>query len=503
MGNEFVLKMMNITKDFPGVRALDHVSFDLKKGELHAIVGENGAGKSTLMKILGGVFPQDEGKIFIDDHDVKIHTPQDSLKNNIGIIYQEFNLVPALSIAENIFLGKEIVTGKNLQILDRASMEKQSTEVMQRLGLESINTKTLVNSLSIARQQLVEIGKALLNDIKILVMDEPTAVLTEKETEALFKIIKGLKEKGISIIYISHRLEEIQLLSDRITVLRDGRFVMTLQNTEKNISKEEIVKLMVGRDLDDYFPKRKVEIGNENVLEIRGLSKKGAFENISFNLKKGEILGFSGLVGAGRSEVMKAIFGALSYDEGEIIIEGKKTEVCNPKNAIKCGIGLVPEDRKKEGLVLGMSLADNICLPNAEKVSIMGYIVNRKKQALVDRFINSLSIKPNLPEREAKDLSGGNQQKVVISKWLAISPRVLILDEPTRGIDVGAKTEIYSLIHQLTEQGVSIIFISSEMLEIIGMCDRVIVMWDGKITGELSKKELTQEKLMMAASGIH
>ena len=510
MNGDFILEMTHITKTFPGVRALDDVCFDLNKGEVHALVGENGAGKSTLIKILGGVYLQDSGAITVNGREARIRNPHDSKEYGIGVIYQEFNLVPTLSIAENIFLGKEITHNKVLELMDRSAMEQKSGEILKSLGLDSVSTRTPIDRLSVAQQQLVEIGKAMFNDINILVMDEPTAVLTEKETEYLFGIVERLKTQGVSIIYISHRLEEVQRISDRITVLRDGKSITTMMNGERAVSRESIINHMVGRDLADYFPARRVPVGDGSVLEVKNLSQGNLFRDINFTLRKGEILGFAGLIGAGRSELMKTIYGALKGTagetgrerSGEVVIDNQPLKIKSPLTAIKQGIGLVPEDRKHEGLVLSMSLGDNICLPNYDKISAGGFIRKNKRKTLIHRFIERLSIRPNLPDRLVSEFSGGNQQKAVISKWLAINPKVLILDEPTRGIDVGAKSEIYTLMRDLTEQGVSIIFISSELLEIIGMCDRVLVMCEGRINGEFTGGEISQEGIMRAASGL-
>lgn len=501
VNDDFVLRMKNITKTFPGVVALNDVSFNLKKGEIHALVGENGAGKSTLMKILGGVYTPDKGEIEIKGKPVTITCPHDAMDNKVSVIYQEFNLVPALSIAENLFLGKEIVKG-TLKNLDKEEMIKQAENVMARLGIENIDCSQEVRNLSVAVQQLVEVGKAIFNNNDILVMDEPTAVLTENETKTLFKLVKGLKEKGISVIYISHRLEEVIELSDRITILRDGEFVSTLDNSNKSVSKDEIVRLMVGRSLKDYFPEKEDVNYDDTVLEVKNLTSKGLFENISFSLKKGEILGFAGLVGAGRTEIMKALFGSIKTDEGEIFLEGKKVSINSPSEAKRLGIGFVPEDRKREGVVLKMNLGENICLPNHDKINKFGHIFISKKRKLVDKFIKGLSIRPPLPERLVRDFSGGNQQKAVIAKWLAINPKVMILDEPTRGIDVGAKVEIYSIINKLAKEGVGIIVISSELLELMGICDRVIVIHEGSISGEFKKGSYDQEKIMRAAAGL-
>lgn len=501
MDNDFVLRMNNITKSFPGVTALQDVSFNLKKGEIHALCGENGAGKSTLMKILGGSYIPDQGEIEINNKITRITCPQDSLENKIGVIYQEFNLVPHMSIAENLFLGKEIVH-KGLRKLNKTEMFKQAQAIMARLGVENLDCNIEARKLSVAVQQLVEIGKAIFNNIDILVMDEPTATLTNKETNKLFEIIKNLKAKGASIVYISHRLEEVTELSDRITVLRDGQYIGTLDNSDKTVSKDDIVRLMVGRDLKDYYPEREMAPRDENILEVRGLTKKNVFENISFTLKKGQILGFAGLEGAGRTEIMKALFGVLNVGSGEILLNGSKVKIGSPKIAKKMGIGFVPEDRKREGLVLSMDLGENICLPNHDQINFWGYIVKGRKNNLVDRFIKQLSIRPPFPNRLIRNFSGGNQQKAMIAKWLAINPKVIIMDEPTRGVDVGAKTEIYAVINKLAEEGLGIILVSSELNELLGMCDRIIVIHQGRITGEFTSEDYSQEEIMKAAAGL-
>lgn len=497
MNNNIILEMNRITKNFPGVKALDGVTFELKKGELHALCGENGAGKSTLMKILGGIYAPDEGEIKINNQIVHIKSPQDTMDNKISIIYQEFNLVPQLSITENLFLGKELK--KSIQ-LNKKQMLNEAQKVMAKLGLVEIDCSRLVSDISVATQQLVEIGKAIFNDVDILVMDEPTAVLSEKETKALFELIKQLLKKDMSIIYISHRLEEIIQFSHRITILRDGKYIETLDNANRDVTKDDIVRLMVGRDLKDYFPEKKDTVQDQCVLEVSNLCKDKLFKHISFRLFKGEILGFSGLVGAGRTEIMKAIFGSLKLEAGDIFIDGKKVKISSPVDAIKEGLALVPEDRKREGLILGMSLGDNICMTNMSLISKLGCIIKKTKKKIIDKFINDLQIRPALPNRLAGNFSGGNQQKAVIAKWLAVNPKVVILDEPTRGIDVGAKSEIYTIIEGLAEKGVGIIFISSEMLELIGVCDRILVIHQGRITGEFKKDEFSEEKIMMAAS---
>ncbi len=501
MSDSMLLQMQGITKTFPGVVALHDVSFDLQRGEVHALVGENGAGKSTLIKVLGGAYLPDHGAIEIDGKPAHIHNPRDALKHRVSIIYQEFNLVPTLSVAENIFLGKELARGVT-RSLNRRAMIQQATETLARLGLKDLDCASKVRALSVAQQQMVEIGKALFNDAAILVMDEPTSVLSQKESEALFALIRGLKEKGLSIIFISHRLDEVIDLSDRITVLRDGEHVSTLDNSRRQVTKDELVRLMVGRELTNYYPERKNVRGDEKLLAVRGLCAGKLFRDISFDLYKGEILGFYGLVGSGRTEIMKAIFSSLEYEAGEIELDGKPLKIRSVKQARGLGLALVPEDRKREGLVLQMSLGDNICLPNLDQLHAAGTVLLKRRRELVGSYVSSMSIRPALPNRLAKDFSGGNQQKAVIAKWLASKPKIIIFDEPTRGIDVGAKSEIYHLIARLAETGVGIIFVSSELLEVIGMCDRVIVIHEGAITGRFSQAEATQEKLMQAAAGF-
>ncbi len=492
-----ILEMNNITKAFPGVVALDNVSFHLRKGEFHAICGENGAGKSTLMKILGGVYTPDAGEILINGKSVQIGTPLDSILNKISIIYQEFNLVPELSITENLFLGKEIRKGIGL---NKKQMHKEAKKTLARLGLKDFDCERLVSNCSIAIQQLVEIGKAVFYDADILVMDEPTAVLSEKETTALFALIEQLLAKGISIIYISHRLEEIVSTCHRVTVLRDGKNVKTLNNDHYNINKEDIIKLMVGRDMMDYYPE-KIRLQNKDViLEVKNLSKEKTFRHVNFQLAKGEILGFSGLVGAGRSEIMKGIFGALKIDEGEILVDGERVHIQKPSDAIRAGIALLPEDRKREGLVMKLNLSDNICLATLKQFSKMGTIIKKKKNSLVHKFIGYLQIRPALSERLMENFSGGNQQKAVIAKWLIANPRIVILDEPTRGIDVGAKYEIYTIINELAKKGVGIIFVSSELLELIGVCDRILVVREGKIVSEHMKEGFSEEEIIKSAA---
>lgn len=498
--SDTILKMKGITKCFPGVVALDHVDFELKRGEMHALVGENGAGKSTLMKILGGVYMPESGEIEVNGKKTVIATPTDSIDNKIGVIYQEFNLVPTLNVAENMFLGREKVRGWGH--LSRSEMEQMASQAMAKLGVSEFGMKTKVKDMSVAMQQLVEIGKAMFNDIDILIMDEPTAVLTERETERLFEIVSNLKAKGISIIYISHRLEEVIALCDRMTILRDGKIIETIDNQNHDTEKNFIVSKMVGRELGSYFPPKTAKASDEIALEVRGLTKKGMYDDVSFVARKGEILGVSGLVGAGRTEIMKSIFGVIKPDSGEILIEGKPVRVKNPGQAKQAGIALVPEDRKREGVVLGMSLKDNICLPNHNQICHFGKINRRIQSELADKYISDLQIRPGDPERQIKNFSGGNQQKGVIAKWLVAHPKIMILDEPTRGIDVGAKVEIYDIINSLAAEGTAVIVVSSELLELLGICDRILVVNAGRISGEFDREHFSQDKIMQASFGM-
>lgn len=495
-----LLKMVGICKSFPGVQALDNVDFQLNRGEVHALIGENGAGKSTLMKILGGVYLPDKGFIEINGSRAHITCPAESINNKIGVIYQEFNLVQTLNIYENLYLGKEL--RNKFGQLDRKSMMANAKVTMEKLGIPDFDCTKKIKTLSVAMQQLVEIGKAIFNEIDILVMDEPTSVLTDNESGRLFEVMKNLKDKGLSIIYISHRLEEVIELCDRITVLRDGRYIETVENKEHHVAKDYLVNRMVGRDLVDYFPKKTADVQDETVLDVKGLGKVGIYKDISFELKKGEILGFSGLVGAGRSEIMKSIFGVISPDEGEVLVDRKKQDITSPRKAKQIGVAFAPEDRKNEGLVLGMSLSDNICLANLKKIAVYSHIKRKAKQRLSKKYIDELKISPNDPERRIVNFSGGNQQKGVIAKWLASSPKVMILDEPTRGIDIGAKVEIYNLINSLAEKGVGIIVVSSELPELIGICDRILVVSNGSITGEFARQEFNQDTIMTAATHL-
>jgi len=498
---EVILRMQGIIKQFPGVLALDGVTFDQKKGEIHSLVGENGAGKSTLMKVLGGAYIPDAGHIELFGEKVTFHSPQDALNKKVSVIYQEFNLVPTLSVADNIFLGKEITTKLPGQ-LSRREMEHKAHEALDSLGLGQLDTRTPVRNLSVAQQQLVEIGKAFFNDAQLLVMDEPTAVLSQNESERLFSLMRDLQEKGMSIIYISHRLDEVLELSNRITVLRDGVIITTYDNSDKQVTKDELTRSMVGRDLKDYYPDKTSEIGDEVLLSVRNLTRDGVIQDISFDLKKGEILGFYGLIGAGRTEIMRSVIAADKRDSGEIIVNGERKEIRSVEDSIASGIALVPEDRKKEGFIGELSLAENIGLPNLGRYQFAGIHQKKRIRNLVADFADRLSIRPPEQSRLVRYLSGGNQQKVVIAKWLASNPKIIIFDEPTRGIDVGAKSEIYQIIADLAASGVGVIIISSEISEILGMCDRVFVVRDGEIRKEFDITDADQELLVRTASGL-
>lgn len=496
--SDTILQMNHIIKEFSGVRVLKDVSFDLRAGEVHALIGENGAGKSTLIKVLGGVYFQESGEVVINGQAQKFTCAQDSIKAGVGIIYQEFNLVPTLSIAENIFLGKEMK--KTGERLNRSEMIRQAQDLMKTLGFENMDCSKTVQTLSVAQQQMVEIGKAIFNDSKILVMDEPTAVLTDKESKYFFDMVKKLREKGVGIIYVSHRLEEVLELSDRITVLRDGEYITELDNSQKTVTKEKLVNLMVGRTLEQYYPNRQPCTSNEVVLSVEKLTRKGCYKEVSFEVKKGEILGITGLVGAGRTEVVKSIIGAMKYDSGEVKLNGKAVHFLSPHDAIQEHIAFIPENRKEEGLFLDTSIANNMFMANYNRISRNGVLRRNLKKNFLDTFFSKLDIRPNDPEKPARDFSGGNQQKAILAKWMAIEPTIMILDEPTRGIDIGAKAEIYKLMDDLSKKGCSIIMVSSEMTEIIGMCDRVIVMAEGRVTAELDRKEFSQERIMAASS---
>lgn len=496
--------MRNIVKEFPGVRALDGVSFTLEAGEFHSLVGENGAGKSTLMKVLSGVYPEGtfEGEILVDDSARHFRNIRDSENAGIAIIFQELSLVKELTVGENIFLGKE---PSKFGIIDWSELYHRASKLLQDLHL-SIDPRVKVGSLGIGQQQLVEIAKALSQDAKILVLDEPTAALTESEVETLFGILKNLLVKGVGMIYISHKLDEVFQMSDRITVLRDGKTVSTHNAAE--IDRNGVIAAMVGREVGDIFPDPTHKHG-EVALSIRGLTAyspdvpdKKLVDNVSFKVRKGEVLGIAGLMGAGRSELLMSIFGAWAGKfSREIEIEGRRVEIASPADAIRSGVGFVTEDRKRFGLILEQTILDNMTIAGLRNIS--GKIItNRTRESIAANGpMKSLRIKASSPMTIANTLSGGNQQKVVLGKWLLTNPKVLFLDEPTRGIDVGAKQEIYAEINKLAEQGLAIVLVSSELPEVLGLSDRVLVLHDGKMTGEFTRNEATPEKVMAAATG--
>ena len=493
-----VLEMIGIKKSFSGIYALSGIDFSLEKGEVHALLGENGAGKSTLIKVLGGIYQPDEGTIKIQGKEVKINGVPAARENGIGIIHQEIVLVPYLTVAQNLFLGREIKT--RLGTINMAETNRRAKEMIASLGV-NIKADTIVENLTIAQQQMVEIVNAVSFNANIIVMDEPTSSLSNEEVEQLFEIIDNLKKKNVSIIYISHRMEELFRISDRVTVIRDGKYVGTRKTSETNPN--ELVAMMVGRDLESFYARDYCDMSKAEVaMSVQNLtSNDGLFEDVSFEVHKGEILGFSGLVGAGRSEIMETIFGARPYTKGEIVLNGKNVHFKNPMQAIKAGIALVPEDRKKQGLVLGNSVAFNMTLASLHFYMNGIAISEKKREVVINEYTQKLRLKAASPEIEAGSLSGGNQQKVVLGKWLAAKPDVLILDEPTRGVDVNAKYEIYTTINELAKQGIAIIMVSSELPEIINMCDNVCVVRTGRLVAKLSKDELTQEEIMKYAAG--
>ena len=489
-----LLELRSIQKLYPGVVALNDISIKINQGEVHALLGENGAGKSTLIKVLAGAIEPNGGEIVFEGKSYTHMTPILAQQLGIGVIYQEFNLVPSLTISENIFLGNEL---RNGILINKNKMIQESKKLLKSLEIE-IDPTTLVRELSVAFQQIVEIAKAVSRNVKLLIMDEPTAPLTNHEIEAMFKLVRKLVEKNVTIIYISHRLEELFEIADRVTVLRDGAYIAT--KTINETTKDELVNLMVGRPLTEQYPKRHSELG-EIVLDVKNIYAGPLLHDVSFQVRAGEVVGFSGLIGAGRTELMRVIFGADEKKSGEITLYGKKINCTSPAEAISKGIALIPEDRKLQGVLLKMSVSNNITLTSIRRLSKFSILNNKKEQKIVNTYIDKLRIKTPGSQQLVKNLSGGNQQKIVLAKWLASNCKVFLFDEPTRGIDVGAKFEIYQLINELAGQGYAVVIVSSELPEIIGMSDRIIVMNDGCIVGELSKDECTQQKIMNLASG--
>ena len=496
MADDIILSLDNITKTYPGLIALNGVSVGIRRGEVHALIGENGAGKSTLIKTCSGAVAPDSGTITVNGREFARMSPKLSKENGIGVIYQEFNLVDSLSVAENIFLGRAI--RKNGIVIDKKAMENNTAKIFGKLGIE-IDPRAMVSTLTVAYQQLVEIAKAVSENSKILIMDEPTAPLTNAETEKLFTMVDTLKASGVTIIYISHRLGEIFRLSDRITILRDGNKIETVNTSETNV--EYLVSAMVGRTMTETYPSRKIPAQNNILLEVKNVSGNGLKE-ISFNIRRGEVLGLAGLIGAGRTELAELIFGVKRRQSGEIIFNGAAINPMSPEDAIKTGIALVPEDRKRQGVLLDIDIKSNISMAILKRLCGFSVVNRSKEQKIAEGFKTSIRIKAPDILQKVKNLSGGNQQKVVIAKWLAANPELIIMDEPTRGIDVGAKHEIYSLVNELVESGKTILMISSEMEELIGMSDRILVFAEGRISGEIARENFSQELIMSYASSI-
>lgn len=491
---EYIVELKGVSKAFPGVRALDNVDFNLKSGEVLALLGENGAGKSTLMKILSGVYTKDSGEMKIFGQEVADMNPLKAQELGVAIIHQELNMCSHLTVAQNIFLGREIT--KNGVLSDK-EMNLKASEILNKLNVD-INPTTIVGDLSVSKQQMVEIAKALSTNAKILIMDEPTSALTSNEIKELFKIINKLKSEGHGIVYISHRLEELSHIVDRVMILRDGKYVTSMDFKDTNL--DDIISLMVGREITEKFPRIETPKG-EKIFEVKNLNTYTGVKDVSFSLHKGEIVGIAGLVGAGRTEVTRAIFGVDPKISGKIYVDGKEVKINKPADSIKAGIVLAPEDRKKDGLCTKLSVQHNISLPNLGELSDKIGVVNRKSEReLTDKTIKDLNIKVSDVHSNVDGLSGGNQQKIVVGKWLAGNSRVAIFDEPTRGIDVAAKVEIYNLMNDLKSKGIGVLFVSSELPEILGMSDRILVMADGRITKELDISEATQDVILKYAT---
>lgn len=490
------IEMKNISKAFNGNPVLKNAQFMIETGEVHALMGENGAGKSTLMKILTGVYKKDGGTITIDGQERTFKNVKEAEEYGIAFIHQELNILPNLTVAENMFLGKELMYGKT-GILRTRQMNAIAQQQLAELGLH-VRGAMLAEELSVGQQQIIEIAKALMTNASVIIMDEPTAALTDREIETLFTVINKLRKEGVSFVYISHRMEEIFSICDAITILRDGEYVGKRLIPETSF--DEVVSMMVGRSIGERYPERNSQIGDV-IFEMRNGTKKGKFENVSFQVRKGEILGVAGLMGAGRTDIMKAIFGYEPLDSGQIFINGQEVKIDSPIDAIRQRIAFITEDRKSEGLVLDFSIRENLALPNLESLSKGSVLSNELEQQFTEDMMKLLNVKASSGEQAVKSLSGGNQQKIVIAKWLGIHPQLLILDEPTRGVDVGAKKEIYSIMNKLTEQGDAVIMVSSELPEVLGMSDRVLVIHEGKVGGILGKDEASQESIMALATG--
>ena len=493
---ENIVEMRTISKAFPGVLALDKVDFSCNTGEVHAVVGENGAGKSTLMKVLAGAYRPDGGKIMLKGKEISFSSPREAQRHGISIIYQEFNLIPDLTVAENIFLGRE--PQKQMGFIDKKMLYDRAKELLENLGVH-IDLDLRVSELGVAQQQMVEIAKSLSLNADIIIMDEPSAVVSGKELESLFRIIETLKESGKAIIYISHRIDEIFQIADKATVLKDGKLVGTVDTSE--VDKPTVVRMMVGRNLSEAFPSRGKAGEKKEVLELKNVTRDGILKNVSLNVRAGEILGIAGLVGAGRSELARVIFGADPIDRGEIILNGKRIKKSTPKHSIASGIGYVTENRAHDGLVHSLSVRKNLTLPILDRIKKWFFVKEGQEREFSKGCVDRFNIIAPSIEQEVRYLSGGNQQKVILAKWISIKPSLLILDEPTHGIDVGAKSEVYSLMRRLAEQGTAILMISSELPEIIGMSDRILVMHDGEVMGELFPEKTSEEQILMMATG--
>ena len=491
------LQMKNITKSYPGVLAVDDVSIRAKPGEIFSLVGENGAGKTTLMNVLNGVVPADSGEILIDGENVEVDSPRKALELGISMIHQELALIPQLTVGQNIYLGRE-PRRKVGGLIDWQKLYQSAEADLESLGID-IPVKAPIKTLTVAQQQLVEIAKALSYQSRIIVLDEPTSSLTDRESDVLFELMRSLREQNVTMIYISHRIEEVFDISDRIAVLRDGQLVGV--NPVEDLTSQKVVQMMVGRDIDDFFTKSSTAEPGELILEARNLSSGSLLKDVSLSLYKGEIVGLAGLVGAGRTKLARVLFGVDPIEKGEVKFEGKAVQIYSPRDAIRLGIGLVPEDRKDEGLFLGQSVRSNVAVTLFNQLIRFGFIQYRRVNEWVRDIVDRLNIRTPSLQQRVRNLSGGNQQKVVIGRWLALSPKVLILDEPTRGVDVGAKAEIHQLMDELASQGISILMISSELPEVLGISDRILVMREGRLVGEFSREESTQDLIMQAATG--
>ncbi len=489
-----IARLEQIVKVFPGVRALDGVSFDAREGEVHALCGENGAGKSTLIKVMTGAHASDGGRYYIDDQEVHFRSTQEGIAAGVSCVYQELSIAPQLDVAKNLFIGNLPMRGP---LIDYRKLYADAKEILNQLGM-TISPKQLAGSLSVGQQQMIEIGRALTRNARIIIMDEPTSSLSEAETETLFRIIRLLTGRGIAVVYISHKLDEVMELADRITVIRDGQNIITMNKDET--TQDELIAHMIGRSLENLYQKVPAEIG-DTVLQVKGLTRRGVFSDVTFEARRGEILGFFGLVGAGRSEIMRAIFGVDHYQSGEVILDGEKLHGGSPAASIRAGIGFCTEDRKSEGLALRLSILQNMTIVHLPKLARAGVINRTAQRQAADQYIASISIKTPSVTQLAGNLSGGNQQKVVVAKWLMMDPKVLIVDEPTRGIDVGSKSEIYGLLSQLAQSGMAILVVSSEIEEIMGICDRVITVCEGKLTAQFPVKGLNSERVLAAALG--